>query len=38
MLPFGKCFEGSSLGSREKADLEAWEQLLTAAVRDESKK
>ena len=38
MLLFGKYFEGSYLGSREKAELEAWDQLLTAAVRDESEK
>lgn len=38
MLPFAKHFQGSYLGSRETAELEAWDQLLTAAVRDESEK
>lgn len=38
MLLFSKYFEGSYLGSREKAELGAWDQLLTAAVRDESEK
>lgn len=36
LMHYGKYFEGSYLGSREKAELEAWNQLLTAAVRDES--
>jgi hypothetical protein len=36
LLHFSKYFEGSFLGSREKAELETWDQLLTAAVRDES--
>ena len=35
MLVCSKYFEGSHLGSREKAELAAWEQLLTAALRDE---
>lgn len=36
LLHFSKYFEGSFFGSREKAELETWDQLLTAAVRDES--
>lgn len=36
LLHFSKYFEGSYLGSREKAEIEAWDQLLTAAVRDET--
>jgi len=33
---YSRYFEGSYLGSREKAELQAWDQLLTAAVREES--
>ena len=36
MILYSRYFEGSYLGSRERAELEAWDQLLTAAVRDES--
>lgn len=36
LLHFSKYFEGSYLGSREKAELDAWNQLLTAAARDET--
>lgn len=32
---YSKYFEGSHLGHREKAELETWEQLLTAALREE---
>ncbi|WP_157002069.1 ATP-binding protein [Agromyces laixinhei] len=35
MIVYSKYFEGSHLGSREKAELAAWEELLTAALRDE---
>jgi len=35
MIVYSKYFEGAYLGSREKAELAAWEQLLTAALRDE---
>jgi hypothetical protein len=35
MIVYSKYFEGSHLGPREKAELAAWEQLLTAALRDE---
>lgn len=35
LLVYSKYFEGAHLGSREKAELAAWEQLLTAALRDE---
>jgi hypothetical protein len=35
MIVFSKYFEGSYLGSREKGEIEAWEQLLTAALREE---
>jgi len=35
-IVYSRYFEGSYLGSREKAELDAWGQLLTAAVRDES--
>lgn len=38
LIIYSKYFEGSFLGSREKAELEAWDQLLIAAVRDESAK
>jgi hypothetical protein len=34
-IAFSKYFAGSHLGSREKLELAAWEQLLTAALRDE---
>lgn len=33
---YSRYFEGSYLGSRERAELQAWDQLLTAAVREES--
>lgn len=33
---YSRYFEGSYLGSREKAELQAWDQLLTAAAREES--
>lgn len=36
LMHYSKYFEGSYLGSREKSEIDAWEQLLTAAVRDES--
>lgn len=36
LLHYSKYFEGSYLGSREKAEIEAWDQLLTAAARDET--
>lgn len=36
LMHFSKYFEGSFLGSRERAEIESWDQLLTAAVRDES--
>lgn len=36
LLHYSRYFEGSYLGSREKAEIETWDQLLTAAVRDES--
>ncbi len=35
VLVFSKYFEGSHLGSREKSEILAWQQLLTAALRDE---
>lgn len=35
MIVYSKYFEGSHLGPREKAELAAWEQLLTAALREE---
>lgn len=35
---YSRYFEGSYLGSREKAELQAWDQLLTAAVREESER
>lgn len=35
MIVYSKYFEGSYLGPREKAELAAWEQLLTAALREE---
>lgn len=35
VLVFSKYFEGAHLGTREKAEIAAWEQLLTAALRDE---
>lgn len=35
LIAYSKYFEGSHLGSREKAELAAWEQLLTAALREE---
>lgn len=35
MILYSKYFEGSHLGSREKAELAAWEELLTAALREE---
>lgn len=35
LLVFSKYFEGSHLGSRERLELDAWEQLLTAGLRDE---
>ncbi|MBD3753997.1 MAG: ATP-binding protein, partial [Micrococcales bacterium] len=33
---YSRYFEGSYLGSREKAELAAWDQLMTAAIREES--
>lgn len=36
MIIYSKYFEGSFLGSREKAELDAWDQLLIASVRDET--
>ncbi|GAA4193320.1 hypothetical protein GCM10022219_14970 [Microbacterium oryzae] len=36
VMLYSRYFEGSYLGSREKAELQAWDQLLTAAVREES--
>ena len=35
LIAYSKYFEGSHLGSREKTELVAWEQLLTAALREE---
>ena len=35
MIVYSKYFEGAHLGPREKAELAAWEELLTAALRDE---
>lgn len=35
LIVYSKYFEGSHLGSREKAELAAWEELLTAALREE---
>ncbi|MDJ0378490.1 ATP-binding protein [Cryobacterium sp. PH31-L1] len=35
LLVFSRYFEGDMLGSREKAEIAAWQQLLTAALRDE---
>jgi len=35
MIVFSKYFEGAYLGSREKSEIAAWEQLLTAALREE---
>jgi hypothetical protein len=35
LLVFSKYFEGEMLGSREKAEIDSWQQLLTAALRDE---
>lgn len=35
LIVFSKYFEGAYLGSKEKAELDAWQQLLTAALRDE---
>jgi hypothetical protein len=35
MIVFSKYFEGMYLGSREREEVAAWEQLLTAALRDE---
>lgn len=36
LMNFSRYFEGSFFGSREKSELETWNQLLTAAVRTES--
>lgn len=36
LMHFSKYFEGAFFGSREKEELATWDQLLTAAVRDES--
>ncbi|WP_068492364.1 ATP-binding protein [Pseudoclavibacter helvolus] len=36
VLHYARYFEGAYLGSRERAELETWDQLLTAAVRDDS--
>lgn len=36
LMHYSRYFEGSYLGSREKTELDSWDQLLTAAVRDES--
>lgn len=35
LLVFSRYFEGEMLGSREKAEIASWQQLLTAALRDE---
>lgn len=35
VLVYSKYFEGSHLGSREKSEILAWQQILTAALRDE---
>lgn len=35
MIIYSKYFEGSHLGTREKVEVAAWEQLLTAALREE---
>jgi hypothetical protein len=35
MIVFSAYFEGEYLGSKEKTEIAAWEQLLTAALRDE---
>lgn len=35
ILLFSKYFEGERLGSREKQELAAWQELLSAALRDE---
>ncbi|GAA1939026.1 ATP-binding protein [Agromyces allii] len=35
MIAYSKYFEGAHLGSREKSELAAWEELLTAALREE---
>ena len=35
ILLFSKYFEGERLGSREKLELSAWQELLSAALRDE---
>lgn len=35
LILYSKYFEGSHLGRREKLELAAWEQLLTAALREE---
>lgn len=36
LMHYSKYFEGSYLGAREKTEIDTWDQLLTAAVRDES--
>ncbi|QUY62278.1 ATP-binding region ATPase domain protein [Gulosibacter molinativorax] len=36
LIVYSKYFEGAYLGPREKAEIAAWDQLLLAAVRDES--
>lgn len=35
LIAFSRYFEGSQLGPRQRAEIQAWEQLLTAALRDE---
>lgn len=35
IIVFSKYFQGEYLGSKEKTEIAAWEQLLTAALRDE---
>lgn len=35
VIVFSKYFEGALLGAREKSELGAWEELLTAALRDQ---
>jgi hypothetical protein len=35
MIVFSRYFDGSYLGRREREEVDAWEQLLTAALRDE---
>ena len=35
LIAFSRYFDGSYLGTREKAEISAWDQILTAALREE---